>query len=80
MWECDSVRKVRELINKSLLVAFGFLAVLGCGVRGNPLPPVEPALIGNGTMSKKSESLRAEDASLKKPKAPAEGDSEPSGN
>lgn len=30
-----------------ILVAFGFL-LMGCGVKGDPLPPEEPAFIGRG--------------------------------
>ncbi|CAN5387697.1 hypothetical protein BH10BDE1_BH10BDE1_22700 [soil metagenome] len=37
---------------KSLLVLFSFFAcagfISGCGVKGKPLPPLEPAEIGRG--------------------------------
>lgn len=29
------------------------LALAGCGVKGKPLPPLEPAPIGDGTLSRR---------------------------
>jgi hypothetical protein len=37
-----------ELLNKLILLALSALYLSGCGVKGAPLPPLNPAPIGRG--------------------------------
>ncbi|WP_347358384.1 hypothetical protein [Bdellovibrio sp.] len=37
-----------EHLNKTILLAVLTLAISGCGVKGRPLPPLNPAPLGRG--------------------------------
>ncbi|UXR65698.1 hypothetical protein EZJ49_05480 [Bdellovibrio bacteriovorus] len=37
-----------EHLNKTILLAVLALAISGCGVKGRPLPPLNPAPLGRG--------------------------------
>ena len=37
-----------EYLNKTILLAVLALAMSGCGVKGHPLPPLNPAPLGRG--------------------------------
>lgn len=46
-----------EVLNKIIIVLSLVTFVAGCGVKGKPLPPLEPPSIGTGT----PESLKKDD-------------------
>ena len=45
-----------------VLIALGFLSIIGCGVKGDPLPPERPAELGRGrpTYRRATEGLKIE--------------------
>lgn len=47
---------------------FGFLVFsLGCGVKGRPLPPLEPIRPGDGTLRSEKEKKKTPESPLSKP-------------
>ena len=41
-----------------ILITIVLLTLSSCGVKGKPLPPAEPAFIGNGKTIQENESLK----------------------
>lgn len=41
-----------------ILIAIGLLTTFSCGVKGKPMPPAEPAFIGNGKTMQENDNLK----------------------
>jgi hypothetical protein len=61
----------------NLIAVFAVLALFGCGVKGDPLPPEKPAEIGRGrpTYKRASEEIKMQKAQPSR-KAPAKDEDE----
>lgn len=49
---------------KCLTVILGMLLVTGCGVKGKPMPPLEPVELGRGTPTYKRTAEQAKPATI----------------
>lgn len=45
-------------ILKTVLLMMAFTMISACGVKGKPMPPADPAFIGNGKTIQENENLK----------------------